>query len=311
MADRILYDSAMRLFGDLVTPGALAAAAQGVWPAELWRAVEEAGYLDVLAEGASGMVEAATILRAAGHHAAPIPLAETMLARWLCTACGLAAPTGALTIGPVEAEDRLEIADGAVSGHAGYIPWGRAAAAVVLIAGNTLLLVERAAATFASGTNLAGEPRDHLDAVEPFGRSTALPSAIDGRLLLRFGALFRAAQMAGAMEAALGIVDPLCQRPHPVRPADRQVPGYPATIGIARRAGSRGVGCGRERGHCSGRSSPLGLARHCRGQDPRRRGRRRSGGDRASGAWRDRLYPRAQPALPDPAAVVVARRVRY
>jgi acyl-CoA dehydrogenase len=205
LPDSILNDSAMRLFGDLVTPEVMTAAEKGVWPDRLWRGVEEAGYLDVLAEGASGMVEAATILRAAGHHAAPIPLGETMLARWLCAACGLAAPTGALTIGPVEVEDRLEIAYGAVSGHAGYIPWGRAAAAVALIAGNTLLLVERAVATFASGTNLAGEPRDHLDAVEPVGRSTVLPSAIDGCLLLRFGALFRAAQMAGAMEAALAL----------------------------------------------------------------------------------------------------------
>jgi len=75
----------------------------------------------------------------------------------------------------------------------------------VLIAGNTLIVVERAAATFASGTNLAGEPRDHLDAVEPGGRSARLPSAIDCHLLLRFGALFRAAQMAGAMEAALAL----------------------------------------------------------------------------------------------------------
>src|SRR5712691_4980172 len=140
MPDTILYDSAIRLFGDLVTPEVLAAAEKGAWPDRLWQAVEEAGYLDVLAGGASGMVEAATILRAAGHRAAPIPLAETMLARWLCAACELEAPTGALTIGPVEAEDRLEIADGAVSGHAGYIPWGRAAAALVLVAGSTLLL---------------------------------------------------------------------------------------------------------------------------------------------------------------------------
>jgi acyl-CoA dehydrogenase len=203
MPDMILCDSAMRLFGDLITPEVSAAAERGSWPDRLWQAVEEAGYPDVLAEGAAGMVEAATILRAAGHHAAPIPLAETMLARWLCAACGVEAPAGALTIGPVEPEDRLDIADGAVSGHAGYIPWGRAAAAVVLIAGNRLLLVEQPAANFTPGKNLAGEPRDHLGAVEPAGRSATLPGAIDVALVQRFGALFRAAQMAGAMEAAL------------------------------------------------------------------------------------------------------------
>jgi len=75
MPDTILYDSAMRLFGELVTSDVSAAAEHGSWPEALWRAVEEAGYPDVLADGVGGMVEAATILRAAGHHAAPIPLA--------------------------------------------------------------------------------------------------------------------------------------------------------------------------------------------------------------------------------------------
>ena len=205
MPDTILYDSAMRLFGDLVTQEVSADTERGARPDRLWQAVEAAGYPNVLAEGASGMVEAATILRAAGHHAAPIPLAETMLARWLCAACGIEAPAGVLTIGPVEPEDRLEIAEAAVSGHAGYIPWGREAAAVVLIAGNTLLVVARGGTTFIPGKNLAGEPRDHLGAVEPGGRSAPLPDAVDMRLVQRFGALFRAAQMAGAMEAALAL----------------------------------------------------------------------------------------------------------
>src|SRR6266480_426188 len=99
MSQTILYDSAMRLFGDLVTQEVSADAERGEWPDRLWRAVEEAGYPDVLAEGAAGMTEAATILRAAGHHASPIPLAETMLARWLCAACEIEAPPGALTVG--------------------------------------------------------------------------------------------------------------------------------------------------------------------------------------------------------------------
>ena len=205
MPDTILYDSAMRLFGDLVTPDVSADAERGAWPDRLWRAVEEAGYPGVLAESAAGMAEAATILRAAGHHAAPIPLAETMLARWLCAACEIEAPAGALTIGPVEPEDRLDIAEAAVSGHAGYIPWGREAAAVVLIAGSTLLVLPQGAANFTSGKNLAGEPRDHLGAVGSGGRSAPMPDEIDVHLVQRCGALFRAAQMAGAMEAALAL----------------------------------------------------------------------------------------------------------
>jgi acyl-CoA dehydrogenase len=41
----------------------------------------------------------------------------------------------------------------------------------VLIAGNALLVAPHGAANFTPGKNLAGEPRDHLGAVEPGGRS--------------------------------------------------------------------------------------------------------------------------------------------
>jgi hypothetical protein len=205
MPDTILYDSAMRLFAELVTPEVSAMAEESGWPEPLWRAVEEAGYPHALADGAGGMVQAVTILRAAGHHAAPIPLAETMIARWLCAACGVEAPEGALTIAPVEPEDRLDIAGAAVTGHAGYVPWGLAAAAIVLLAGNRLLVVERAGAECTPGKNLAGEPRDHLVAIALAGRPAPMPDTIDVGSVLRYGALLRAAQMAGAMEAVLGL----------------------------------------------------------------------------------------------------------
>ncbi len=202
MADTILYDSAMRLFGDLVTARVLDEAETGIWPEALWRAVEAAGYGDVLADGPSGAVEAATILRAAGYHAAPIPLPETMLARWLCRAGGVEPPAGPLTVAPVEPEDQLSFDGAAVSGQAGHVPWGRAAAAVVLIADQAIAV---GSARFEAGKNLAGEPRDHLAAAGPGLAAHQLPSGIDRQAAQRLGALFRAAQMAGAMEAALAL----------------------------------------------------------------------------------------------------------
>jgi acyl-CoA dehydrogenase len=188
MRDTILDDSAFRLFGDHVSPKLLAAAEAGTWPGELWAEVERAGYLDVLADGPAGMVEAAIILRAAGHHAAPIPLPETMLARWLCAAVGIEPPEGPLTIAPVEPED-----------EAGSIPWGRAAAALVMIGEGR---VQVGQGRFEPGANLAGEPRDRLLGFEPAG-SAELPATIDRERVLGLAALMRAAQMAGAMEAAL------------------------------------------------------------------------------------------------------------
>ena len=133
MADTILYDSAMRLFAAEVTPAVVEDIEQGMWPEALWQAVEAAGYLDVLADGTGNMSEAATILRAAGHHAAPIPIVETMLARFLCAAARLTAPGGALSIAPVEPDERFVIGGGAVSGRAGHVPFGLMAEAIVVV----------------------------------------------------------------------------------------------------------------------------------------------------------------------------------
>jgi acyl-CoA dehydrogenase len=203
MADTLVYDSAMRLFGDLATAQVLAAAEEGAWPASLWDAVEEAGYPDVLADGISGIEDAAAILRAAGCHAAPIPLAETMLARFLCAAAGLPSPQGPASVAPVEPDDRILLVGETLAGRAGFVPWGRAVAAIVLLAEEGVAIAPRGQASFELAKNLAGEPRDHLTTAAAEAPPCRLPDGIDRGLLLRLGALMRAAQMAGAMEAAL------------------------------------------------------------------------------------------------------------
>lgn len=207
MRDSILYDSAMRLFGDQVTPRILAEAEKGVWPEGLWRAVEEAGYFDVLAGGPVGMVEAATILRAAGHHAAPIPLAETILARGLCAAAGAEAPAGVMTVAPVEPGDRIMRVADTLAGRIGRVPWARDADAIALVGDGRLYLARRREFGVEMGANLAGEPRDELDGVvtEEGVEGAALPDGIDAVAVLRLGALLRAAQMAGAMAATLDL----------------------------------------------------------------------------------------------------------
>jgi acyl-CoA dehydrogenase len=205
MADTILYDSAMRLFAAEVTPAVVDDAEQGMWPDVLWQAVEEAGYLDVLADGPASMVEAATILRAAGHHAAPIPIVETMLGRFLCAAAQLPPPDGALAIAPVEPDERLVIGAGAVSGRAGHVPWGLMTEAVVVVGEQELAVVSTGELSWDAGDNLAYESRDHMGAAGARGEIRALPEGIDAAGVLRLGALMRAAQMVGAMEAALAI----------------------------------------------------------------------------------------------------------
>ncbi len=138
MTDTLVQDSARRLFADLVPPSVVNAAEAGTWPVELWDAVAEAGFPDALAAGAeapgdlSGMGDAAAILREAGRYAAPLPLAESMLARWLLAGAGIAAPEGPLTIAPVERKEAFTLRrDGRLSGKATGVPWAAQSAGIV------------------------------------------------------------------------------------------------------------------------------------------------------------------------------------
>jgi hypothetical protein len=149
----------------------------------------------VLADGTGGMVEAVAILRAAGHHAAPIPLPETMLARWLCAASGIEMPAGPLSVALAEPGEPDSYS---------RVPWGRAAEAVATLSGTAVRLAGRDDIRFEPGASLAGESRDLPIAIGE-GRSAPLPNALSADLVRGVGALMRAAQMAGAMEAALGL----------------------------------------------------------------------------------------------------------
>ena len=81
----MLRETADRLFTAHCDTAVRRSADQGAWPASLWAAVEEAGLHRALVPEAAGgfgvaVADALSLLKVAGAHAAPIPLAETMLA---------------------------------------------------------------------------------------------------------------------------------------------------------------------------------------------------------------------------------------
>ena len=78
---QLIVDTADRIFRDLCTKQVVDAAEQGSWPAALWQTLEEAGLTRAAvpedAGGAGGSLgDACAVLRQAGRHAAPVPLAE-------------------------------------------------------------------------------------------------------------------------------------------------------------------------------------------------------------------------------------------
>ena len=209
----LLGDTVTRLFTDLVTKELIESAERGVWPEALWRALEEGGLtLPLVPESAGGAggswLDAHVVVRAAGHHAAPVPLAETIVASGLLAGAGLEVPLGPLTLAPVRAGETLALARGAVSGTVTRVPWGVTAGHVVVIADaggvETIALVATNTARATPDRNLALEPRDTL----VFDAAPVLVSAPAGaglgvQTLQLYGALVRSAQMAGAIESLL------------------------------------------------------------------------------------------------------------
>jgi acyl-CoA dehydrogenase len=122
MSNELLVEAATRLFGDTCTHQAVQAAERDGWAPEVWEAASEAGFpwVSVPEEGGGSggtLADAADLLRVAGAHAAPIPLAETgMLAGWLLAGAGLAIPSGVATVVPGRPDDTVALAGNKVRG---------------------------------------------------------------------------------------------------------------------------------------------------------------------------------------------------
>ena len=169
--DALLADTAERIFRDHCDKALLDAAEAGAFPEALWDVFSETG-LHQVGSAVSGtrLADLFGLLQVAGRHAAPLPLAETLLANRLCDVEGLAT-----------------IATGGVA------PWGRRADAVLHAeTGRVVTDFDHA-----PGTNLAGEPRDRIVG------GTEAPAAVNIVDLPELLALSRVALMSGALSRAL------------------------------------------------------------------------------------------------------------
>jgi len=214
----ILEDSIRRLLSEQVTPELMRDAESGQWPSALWALLEQGGFTQALMSeqaGGSGIdwADVYPVVAAAGEHALPLPLGETMLAAWLLDRAGVPVPEGPLGIadpglGAVPVA-RAEAGRWRIDGRVAQVPWGRAVGHLVLAVGVDgaphLALVPCRGLPWVHDCNLAREPRDSL-ALENVEAAAVVPWPGDGAGSLglrQHGAMLRSAQMAGAVTRML------------------------------------------------------------------------------------------------------------
>lgn len=219
---RLLIDMVTKLLTDHCGPDVVAAA-EGDWAPQLWEQLEQAGLTAIGVPEESGgsgggTADAAAIVRVAARFAAPVPLAETiLLSGWLRSLAGLTVTPGPATVVVDPDGDGLLLREDAaggwrLNGDAPRVPWARCVRSLTVLARredgeHAVAIVGTDAVITDPGTNLAGEPRDHLrfDDVRLPGGDVAAVSGVTPAMVRDRGALVSVLLMAGALERTLAL----------------------------------------------------------------------------------------------------------
>lgn len=207
---QLIKDTLSRLLTDLCTPDVVDKSESGTFAKKLWQTLTETGLtaagLPVEVGGSGGDLEdSLLVIREAARFAAPVPLAEHLIAGLLLSEQGQSIDSGPVTIA---SGDFVISDDASLTGSANDVAFGRWSTQVVLVAqgpdGMKLCRVPTADFDIVEKNSVAGEPRDTLsvntklstDSV--FSVDTQTPERI--KLM---GAALRALMMYGALESVL------------------------------------------------------------------------------------------------------------
>ncbi len=215
-SDSIVVETADRIFADLADAQTINRAKNDDWKKPLWAALEHAGLpLAWVAENLGGagvdLGEGFGVIAAAGRHALPVPLVETMLAGWLLAQAKMTSPDGAMTVAPSSPRDRISLStNGALSGRARGVPFASDAKHIALIAaapkGFVIALVETSACRIERGESLGQDESNNVtfDTAKPIGVNP-VPENFTPMSLMLMGATVRSLQIAGALETLLNL----------------------------------------------------------------------------------------------------------
>jgi acyl-CoA dehydrogenase len=102
-----------RLFKVNSTEAVARNAERGQWPKALWDVFERSGLgriaLPEVSGGSGDWEDALALLRMAGRHFVPVPVAESVLGLWLLNEAGMALVDGPITLGPVLSSEPFDL----------------------------------------------------------------------------------------------------------------------------------------------------------------------------------------------------------
>lgn len=195
-ADELLVETIDGLLADHCTPERIGAA-EGSLDTALWNLLTESGLTLVgipEERGGSGGTahDRAAIVKAVGSHAAPVPLADTLLAASVAATAGLDVPGGALALAVVRPGTTTV-----------RVPWGGAADHLVVVAPSGVGIAAASSLDAAAkGVNYPGEPWIDV-ASSALAAAATTPSAVTPAIAAAAGALDRAIALAGALDRAV------------------------------------------------------------------------------------------------------------
>ena len=214
--DPMIVETVERLLDAACDAAAIAAVERGEPAAAVWDALAGSGIDRAWLPEAAGGIDASladvcAIVRLAGRYAAPVPLADTLLAGHLLAGAGAPPEPGmlALSAAPAGAAP-LTFEGGRVSGVRPRVPFARHVRALAVLLdtgdGDALALFAPGDVRVEPRESLAGEPLDtvHLDGAAP-AAVHPLPAGWSGDGLRVAGALLRAQAMTGALQRILAM----------------------------------------------------------------------------------------------------------
>jgi acyl-CoA dehydrogenase len=208
----MLLETADRFFAERSGRAIVNEVEKGVWPADLWKEIEEMGLVLIAVPedkgGAGGtLADMLALLRTAGSHAVPVPLAETALGNLLIAAAGGAPGAGPATL----ALGNLSLSGGRVSGIVERVPFASVADRFVTVVGNTVSVVAAGNARIDDKPSHAGEPYGTVT-FENATTEFSAPSAVGADRAFELAAVMRAMQMAGAADKILATATEYCKQ---------------------------------------------------------------------------------------------------